>query len=61
MPTFHPLGRVVGDFNPELLGDPVNELLPFRNCKTVSDARAILRERVEEDGVRNDLLGHAPY
>ncbi|GHC89809.1 hypothetical protein GCM10007079_35590 [Nocardiopsis terrae] len=39
----------MGDFDPEMLGDPVNELLPFRNCNTVSDVRAILRERVEED------------
>ncbi len=49
MSTFHPLGRVVGEFSPESLGDPVNELLPFRGCTTPSDARAILYENVEKE------------
>jgi hypothetical protein len=49
MSTFHPLGKIVGDFNPASFGDPVNELLPFRNCKSPSDARAILHENIEKD------------
>lgn len=49
MSTFHPLGRVVGDFDPESFGDPLNEFLPFRNCTTPSDARAILHEQIEKE------------
>lgn len=49
MSMFPPLGQVIGDFDPESFGDPINELLPFRNCKTPSDARAILREQIETD------------
>src|SRR4051812_37203441 len=49
MSNFHPLGKIVGDFNPESFGDPANELLPFRVCKSPSDARAILHENVEKE------------
>ena len=49
MSTFHPLGKVMGDLHPEWYGDLVNELMPFRNCRTTSDARAILRENVEKE------------
>ncbi|SNU01059.1 hypothetical protein SAMN06298212_10661 [Ruaniaceae bacterium KH17] len=49
MSSFHPLGRVLGEFSQESLGEPVNELLPFRGCKTLSDARAILYESVERE------------
>lgn len=57
---FPPLGQVVGDFDPESFGDPINELLPFRNCQTPSDARAILREQVETDvAAMLDLIADA--
>jgi hypothetical protein len=36
-----------GDFDPDLMGDPVREIFPFRDCQTPADARAILREQVE--------------
>lgn len=49
MSTFHPLGRVIGDIDPESFGDSLNELRPFRSCRTPSDARAILRENIEND------------
>jgi hypothetical protein len=49
MSSFHPLGKIVGDFSSESFGDPVNELLPFRSCVTPSDARAILHENIERD------------
>lgn len=49
MSTFHPLGKILGDFDPESFDDSLHELLPFRNCRTPSDARAILRENVETD------------
>ena len=49
MSTFYPLGKVMGELNPESYGDPMNELMPFRNCKTTSDARAILHENVEKE------------
>ncbi|MEW9871615.1 hypothetical protein [Arthrobacter sp. HS15c] len=49
MSTFHSLGRVIGDFDPESFDDSVNELLSFRNCRTPSDARAIMRECIEKE------------
>jgi hypothetical protein len=58
--TFHPLGRVIGDFDPESIGDPIHELLPFRACKTPSDARAILRGQIETDvAAMLDLMADA--
>ncbi|WP_137241782.1 hypothetical protein [Plantibacter flavus] len=60
MSTFPPLGQVIGDFDPESFGDPINELLPFRSCKTPSDARAILREQIETDvAAMLDLIAEA--
>lgn len=41
-----PLGRVLGDLNPALFGDPVNELALFRGCRTIEDVRAVFREEV---------------
>ncbi|WP_141214949.1 MULTISPECIES: hypothetical protein [unclassified Rhodococcus (in: high G+C Gram-positive bacteria)] len=47
MPNFQPpLRRVVGDFTPESFGDPMAELVPFRQCRTASDARALLHEHI---------------
>jgi hypothetical protein len=41
--------NVLGDFNPEMLGDPTEELLPFAACRTPVEARAVLREAVERE------------
>jgi len=46
-----------GDFNPESFGDPAREILPFRDCKSPVEARAVLREQIEvEVAAMSDLL-----
>lgn len=42
-----PLGRVLGNLDPEWFGDPVGELKLLRNCRTVADVRGVFREQVE--------------
>lgn len=49
MSGVHSFRNLVGDFDPSSLGDPVRELLPFRQCETAYDVRALLREQVETD------------
>ena len=49
--------KLVGNFDPESFGDPFREIIPFRDCKSPTAARAILREHVEiEVSALLDLL-----
>lgn len=42
----NPIARFLGNFDPAHLGDSSTEVGLFRNCKTVADAREVLRGEV---------------
>ena len=54
------LGKILGDLDSNDFGDPVREILPFRDCATVAESRATLREQVSlEVAAMSSLLSDA--
>lgn len=45
----NPIARFLGNFDPAHLGDSSTEIGLFRNCKTVADAREVLRGEVRAE------------